>query len=186
MSQQSPDGYGHQVNGYGQAGQGGYAPGQPAYGYSTAGAQPNYGYPADGAQAAYGQPQPGPGAPGAPGTPDAPGTPMRYTARASGPGLFDTTFASSTIRSTAKTAFVAVILLAGGLAFTGMFSAIADFSQLRYGGFGLVLYGLSDLVLYGALAFAVLVLGRLLIDHVVQSANEREAVAAAREKDTDD
>ncbi len=111
---------------------------------------------------------------------------MPYPARASGPGLFDTTFSTSTIRSTAKTAFIAVILLAGGLAFTGVFSAIADFSQLRYGGFGLVLYGLSDLVLYGALAFAVLVLGRLLIDHVVQSATEREAVAAAREKDTDD
>ncbi|UFU04986.1 hypothetical protein [Ruania halotolerans] len=106
---------------------------------------------------------------------------MSYPAGPQGPGLFDTSFATSTIGKTAKLAFVAVILLAGALAVSGLFSAIAQFSQLRFGGAVSVLSGLIDLVVYGGLAFAVLVLGRLLVDHVVQSAKEREAVAAARE-----
>ncbi|UFU04722.1 hypothetical protein LQF12_09680 [Ruania suaedae] len=128
---------------------------------------PGYGPPA------YGQPgygQPGPGRPGSGPPTGYAGAPHPANRR---PGLFDTSFAVSTIATTARPAFIGVILLAGALAFAGLLSAIADFSQLRYGGAVYVLLGLKELVLYGALAFAVLTLGRLLIDHVVQSAAQR-------------
>ncbi|SED95874.1 hypothetical protein [Ruania alba] len=166
----------------------GAAPPGDAYGQPAQ--QGGYGHPAQPGGAYGQQPPPGdyaqqPSAYGQPGThaagaPAQPGAPMSYPAGPQGPGLFDTTFTTSTIAKTAKPAFVAVIVLSGALALAGLFSAIAQFAQLRFGGAVSALGGLIDLVLYGGLAFAVLVLGRLLVDHVVQSAKEREAVAAAR------
>lgn len=90
------------------------------------------------------------------------------------PGLFDTTFAVSSTQQTAKLAYIAVIIFAGVLALTAIFRAIGQFSAVRYGGVSSVLGGLTSLILYGALAFGVLTVGRLVIDFFVQEDKKRQ------------
>src|SRR5690625_314772 len=90
------------------------------------------------------------------------------------PGLFDTTFAVSSTQKTARLAYVAVIVFAGVLGLTAILDAIGQFSAIRYGGICSVLGGLTSLILFGALAFGVLTVGRLVIDFFVQEDKKRQ------------
>jgi hypothetical protein len=91
------------------------------------------------------------------------------------PGLFDTTFAKPQTPKLAKTAYIAVIVLAGALTLTGLFSAISSFSNAGfYGGAVSVLRGIAELVLYPALGFVVLTVGRLAIEYFVETHKARE------------
>ncbi|WP_147916876.1 hypothetical protein [Ruania zhangjianzhongii] len=91
------------------------------------------------------------------------------------PGLFDTSFAVSSTQRTAKLAYVAIIVVAGALALAGLFRAVAQFANVSFGGASVVLGGLASLLIYGAIGFAVLAVGRLVVDFFVQEDKKREA-----------
>ncbi|WP_022918044.1 hypothetical protein [Ruania albidiflava] len=169
--QGDPQAYGQQP-GYPQQGQagGGQAstPQQPQApgGYGQASAPPppahGYGQPSAPQQPGLGQQQPGGYAYGG-----------QYPTAGSS-GLFDTTFAVSSTQRTAKLAYLAVIVFSGVLALTAILDAIAEFSAIRFGGIASVLGGLTSLIFYGALAFGVLTVGRLVIDFFVQEDKKRQ------------
>lgn len=150
--QQPPQPPAPQPSPFGPPPQQGYAPppGQP---------QPPFG------QASFGQQQGG--------FPQQP-----YQAAPSGPGLFDTSFAQPTTPKVAKLAFVSIIVVAAGLVLMGLFGAIASFSAAGIGGAGVVLAGVAQLVLFPALGFAVLTLGRLLVEYFVETHKARQAAAS--------
>lgn len=151
FGQQPPAGYGQQPpQGYGQQQQP-----QPPFGQASFGQQSQPGYPQ----------QP-------------------YQAPAE-PGLLDTTFAKPTTPKIAKPAFVAVIVLAASLTLMGLLSAISSFSNAAaYASFdggvsaSAVLTGIAQLVFFPALGFAVLTVGRLLIEYFVETHKAREKAAA--------
>jgi len=89
------------------------------------------------------------------------------------PGLLDTSFIVSTTQQTARVAYVAVVCLCAVLALVGLFRTIGHFAAIQYSGITAILGGLSSLLLYGALAFAVLTVGRLVIDYFVQEDRKR-------------
>ena len=168
-------GYGQQQpqpgGGYGQAS---VPPGAQGYGQASMPQSPQGGYahapqqqPGGYAQAPQQQPggyaQPGGFAQGG------------HYPTSGGPGLFDTNFAVSSTQRTAKLAYVAIIVVAGALALAGLFTAVAQFANLTYGGASVVLSGLASLLVYGAIAFAVLTVGRLVVDFFVQEDKKREA-----------
>lgn len=103
------------------------------------------------------------------------------------PGLLDTTFAKPTTPKVARTAYLAVIVLAGALVLMGLLLAISSFSSAAtlagLGGSGAagVLAGIGQLVLFPALGFAVLTVGRLAIEYFLETHKAREQ--AARSKD---
>ena len=99
------------------------------------------------------------------------------------PGLFDTTFAKPTTPKVAKTAYLAVIVLAGAITLMGLFAAISSFSAAadyaQYGSVaGSILSGIAQLVFYPALAFAILALGRLTIEYFVETHKARQSSAS--------
>ncbi len=178
---QAPQG---DAQGYGQ--QPGYPQqGQPADGYGQASVPPpaqhgGYGQASAPQQptAAYGQAPPSQGYAQQSGAYDQPaqggyGYAGQYPV-ASNPGLFDTTFAVSSTQRTARLAYVAIIIFSGVLALTAILDAIAQFSAIRFGGVSSVLGGLTSLILFGALAFGVLTVGRLVIDYFVQEDKKRQ------------
>lgn len=93
-------------------------------------------------------------------------------------GLFDTSFATANIAAGAKTAYLGVMVLAGALALwavlglIGGLIAVGDYGSVAVGAGGI--WGLlgETLVLLGA-GFAVLALGRLVIDHIVAADRDR-------------
>ncbi|MFV0254037.1 MAG: DUF4282 domain-containing protein [Beutenbergiaceae bacterium] len=108
--------------------------------------------------------------------------PQGYQAPPASPGLFDTSFRIPITEKIAKTAHIAVMVLAGALVLTGLLRAIANFSDAfslsSYGGSSWVITGVATLFLYPAAGFAVLTLGRLAIEYFVQSHRAREAALA--------
>lgn len=168
MSQYQPPQQGGpapQPSPFGPPQQQGFGPqgGQPPQGYGQQ--QPPFG------QASYGQQPAG-----------YPGQQPGYPAPPAEPGLFDTSFEKPTTAKVAKTAYVAVIVLAGALALVGLFEAIRWFASAagQYGtGAGGVLSGVGALVLYPALGLVVLTIGRLVIENFVQAHRARERAAKA-------
>ncbi|MGC0251681.1 DUF4282 domain-containing protein [Pseudactinotalea sp. Z1748] len=169
-------GYGRPQGGYG-APQGGYAGqqgghehggyGAPQGGHGTV--QHGYGAPQGG------PPQPGSGAPhGAPGYPQ-PGTPL--TASASGPGLFDLTFATPLAPRIARLGFILLWILGGLIALSGLveFIQVAVAMSMYGGGWTVAVYFVNLLVAI-AIALALVVLGRMGIELAL-------AVVAGRERD---
>lgn len=156
-SQPSPFGQqpGGQQPGYGQQPPPGYGQ-QPPFGQASFGQQGQPGYPQQGYQ-------------------------QQVPAE---PGLFDTTFAKPTTPKVAKTAYIALIVLAGVLTVTGILLAISSFSAtVAMASFGSsttggVLASIAQLVLYPALGFAVLTVGRLAIEYFVETHKAREKAAA--------
>lgn len=143
----------------------GQQPQQPQPGYGQPQPQPPFG------QASFNQQQPGLPQPSYP--PQAPAE----------PGLFDTTFAKPVTPRIAKTAYVAVIVLAGAITLMGLFAAISSFSNAAalapYGGTAsAILTGIGQLVFFPALAFAILSLGRLTIEYFVETHRERQSTSA--------
>ena|SRR5699024_773225 len=134
------------------------SPAQPHVAPAQAGTAPPTG-------AAPAQPHVAPAQPGA--APARPGYP------AGRPGLLDTSFIVPTTQQTAKVAYVAVICLCAVLTLVGLFRAIGHFAAIQYSGITAILGGLSSLLLHGALAFAVLTVGRLAIDYFVQEDRKR-------------
>ena len=137
---------------FGQASQP-QAPGQPG----------PYGQPGSFRQASqqpYGGPQAGGPQYGAP----------RYGAPASGGGLFDTNLRTLITPRLAKTANLAIIILAGVIALAGLLEAISILSSAAaFGGFGgssatYVLGGIIALLRGPALAFVILTVGRLVVE----------------------
>lgn len=99
------------------------------------------------------------------------------------PGLFDTSFAKPVTPKIAKTAYIAVIVLAAAITLMGLFGAISSFSDAAaYAGYGTtassVLSGIAQLVFYPALGFVVLSLGRLTIEYFVETHKARQATAS--------
>ena len=68
------------------------------------------------------------------------------------------------------------MVVAGALALAGLFTAVAQFANVSFGGATVVLNGLASLLIYGAFAFAVLTVGRLVVDFFVQEDKKREAL----------
>lgn len=106
------------------------------------------------------------------------------------PGLFDTTFAKPITPKVAKTAYIAVIVLAVTLVVFGLFIAIASFSTGASvsgyglgGGAGYVLTGIGQLLLLPASGFAILTVGRLAIEYFVETHKAREAAKVAPKSD---
>ena len=159
-------GYGQQQpqpqpgGGYGQAS---VPPGAQGYGQASMPQSPQGGYAHAPQQQPGGYAQPGGFAQGG------------HYPTSGGPGLFDTNFAVSSTQRTAKLAYVAIIVVAGALALAGLFTAVAQFANVTYGGASVVLGGLASLLVYGAIAFAVLTVGRLVVDFFVQEDKKREA-----------
>lgn len=91
------------------------------------------------------------------------------------PGLFDTSFAVSSTQRTAQLAYVAIMVVAGALVLAGLFLAVAQFANVTYGGAGAVLSGLASLLVYGAIGFAILTVGRLVVDFFVQEDKKRSS-----------
>ncbi|HLR27566.1 MAG TPA: hypothetical protein VK086_02645 [Ruania sp.] len=89
------------------------------------------------------------------------------------PGLLDTSFTVPTTQQTAKVAYIAVICLCAVLVLVGLLRTVGHFAAIQYSGVAAILGGLSSLLLYGALAFAVLTVGRLVIDYLVQEDRKR-------------
>lgn len=129
-------------------------------------------------QPGYGQPQQAFGQASQPPPPGYQGQPS-YQSPAE-PGLFDTTFAKPTTPKVAKTAYLAVMLLAGALVLVGMLQAIGQIANaVEFSGFGSgassLLYGIGTLVFYPAVGFVVLTVGRLVIEYFVEEYRAREA-----------
>src|SRR5699024_90041 len=89
------------------------------------------------------------------------------------PGLLDTSFTVPTTQPAAKVAYIAVICLCAVLVLVGLLRTVGHFAAIQYSGVAAILGGLSSLLLYGALAFAVLTVGRLVIDYLVQEDRKR-------------
>ncbi|MGC0271813.1 DUF4282 domain-containing protein [Pseudactinotalea sp. Z1739] len=169
-------GYGQPQGGYG-APQGGYAGQQGGHEHGGYGApQGGYGTPQRGYGAPQGgPPQPGSGAPhGAPGYPQ-PGTPL--TGSASGPGLFDLTFATPLAPRIARLGFISLCILGGLIALSGLveFIQVAVATSMYGGGWTVAVYFVNLLVTI-AIAVALVVLGRMGIELVL-------AVVAGHERD---
>ncbi|WP_156250279.1 DUF4282 domain-containing protein [Pseudactinotalea terrae] len=97
------------------------------------------------------------------------------------PGLFDTTFAKPTTLKVARPAYIAVIAVAASLVVYGLMQAISSFSMGgMYGGVGYVLVGIGQLLFLPSAGFAVLTLGRMTIEHFVQTHKARERAAAEK------
>ncbi len=142
--------------GYGQQPPQGYGQQQP-FGQASFGQQSQPGYPQQGQQGYQ---------------PQAP----------SEPGLFDTTFAKPLTPKLAKTAYLAVMILAGVLALFGLLGAIQYFASAasQYGtGITGVLSGIASLVLFPAIGFVVLTVGRLVIEYFLESHKSREKASTS-------
>lgn len=96
----------------------------------------------------------------------------------SGVGLFDTSFATPSTPKVAKLAYVSLIVLAIVFTVVGVLQAIGQFSLAAapYGGGGYqVLSGIVSLILWPAIGFGLLTLGRLTVEYFVETHKARQA-----------
>lgn len=92
----------------------------------------------------------------------------------------DMSFQRPVIEKIAKPAFVAVLVLAIVLVLRGLFVLISDFINMAAfsGSASYALLGLSSFLYYCGAGFLVLVLGRLIIEHILHSHRARVAASA--------